>query len=281
MGIVVPFIFGAAVALAFGYATVTAVFVGLILTATSVSISAQTLMELGFLRSREGLALLAAAVVDDILVVLLLSGLLAVFLQEGNAGIGQYILIGGRIVLYLIGAILVGTFVLSPLVRRVSALPISEGVIALVVVTTLFFAWASESIGGMAAITGSFIAGLFFARSPLRHQIEQGMHTIAYGLLVPVFFISVGLRANVWALSGEAIMFTLAIIVVAVLGKILGCGLGASASGFSRIESLRVGVGMVSAERLGLLSLLLCWRPGSSMTLSWRRSFSSCWRPLF
>jgi Kef-type K+ transport system membrane component KefB len=253
LGVVFPLVLGTAVALPFGYTPTTAVFIGLLLTATSVSISAQTLMELGFLRSREGLALLAAAVVDDILVVVLLSGLLAAFAQDGSSGLGQYVLIGGRIVLYLAVALLAGAFLLGPLVRRVSRLPISEGVIASVIVTTLLFAWAAEAIGGMAAITGSFIAGLFFARTPLRRQIEESMHTIAYGLLVPIFFVSVGLSANVWDLSGEALTFTLVIILVAILSKILGSGLGARASGFSAKQSLRVGAGMVSRGEVGLI----------------------------
>jgi Kef-type K+ transport system membrane component KefB len=253
MGIVFPLALGVPTALAFGYSSTAALFIALILTATSVSISAQTLMELGFLRSREGLALLGAAVVDDVLVVLLLSGFLATFGHVENQAIGQYLLIGVRIVLYLLVAAVIGVFLLTPVVRKVSTLPISEGVIALVIVVTLLFAWASEAIGGMAAITGSFLAGLFFARTPLRRRIEEGMHTITYGLLVPVFFVSIGLRANGQGLGASDLVFALTIIVVAVLGKIVGCGLGARASGFNTNESLRVGVGMVSRGEVGLI----------------------------
>jgi len=253
MGIVFPLILAIPVALAFGYSLTTAMFIGLILTATSVSISAQTLMELGFLRSREGLALLAAAVVDDILVILLLSVFLATFANGGGQGLGQYALIAVRIIIYIVGAVIIGAFLFAPLVRKVSTLPISEGIIALVIVITLLYAWSAEAIGGMAAITGSFLAGLFVARSGMQRHIEEGMHAITYGLLVPVFFVSIGLRANGRGLDSEAIIFALVIIIVAILGKIIGCGLGARVSGFNTRESLRVGVGMVSRGEVGLI----------------------------
>jgi len=254
LGVVVPLLLGAAVALAFGFSLVSAIFVGLILTATSVSISAQTLMELGILRSREGLALLAAAVVDDILVILLLSGYVAVTGESsGGVGLSDLIVIAGRMAVYLVGALLIGSLLFTRLARRVSALPISEGLIALVIVVTLIYAWSAEAIGGMAAITGSFVAGLLFASTPLRENIEEGIHTITYGFLVPIFFVSVGLRANGRALSGEDLLFTLAIVVIAVLSKIIGCGLGARLSGFSNREALRVGIGMVSRGEVGLI----------------------------
>lgn len=253
MGIVFPLILGAGVALGFGYSTTPAIFIGLILTATSVSISAQTLIELGFLRSREGLALLAAAVVDDVLVILLLSGFLAAFGDGQGQGLAQLVWIGGRILLYIVVAVLAGVFLFAPMVNRVAGLPISEGLLALAIVVTLLYSWSAEALGGMAAITGSFIAGLFFARTTMKRHIEEGMHAITYGLLVPVFFVSVGLRANARDLSSEGLVFAVAILVVAILGKIVGCGLGAAASGFSIRESLRVGIGMVSRGEVGLI----------------------------
>lgn len=254
LGVVVPLLLGAAVALAFGFSLTSAIFVGLILTATSVSISAQTLMELGLLRSREGLTLMAAAVVDDILVILLLSGYVAVAGESsGGVRLSDLIIIAGRMAVYLVGALLIGSLLFTRLARRVSALPISEGLIALVIVVTLIYAWAAETIGGMAAITGSFLAGLLFAGTPLRQNIAKGIHTITYGLLVPIFFVSVGLRANGRALSGEDLLFTLAIVVIAVLGKMIGCGLGARFRGCPNREALRVGIGMVSRGEVGLI----------------------------
>lgn len=252
MGVVVPFFAGYWVALAFNFAQQTAIFVGLTLTATSVSISAQTMMELGILRSREGIALLAAAVADDVLVILLLSAYLA--LADPNAGgIGAIAAIGLRMTIYLVGVIVLGTLFLGRLVRRVADLPISEGLVALVIVVVLLFSWSAEAVGRMSAITGAFLAGLLFNRTPLRARIEEGIHTVTYGLLVPVFFVSVGLRANARVLQGELLIFAVVIVVVALLGKLIGCGAGARLTGFTNIESLRIGIGMASRGEVGLI----------------------------
>src|SRR5690606_10458216 len=124
------------------------------LAATSVSISAQTLMELNVLRSRVGLALLGAAVFDDILVILLLSIAIAFIGGAGSglAGVGLTIL---GMVLYLALAIAVGIYLVPPLLNLVNRLPISRGGIAFVLVACLLYAWAAEQLGGMAAITGA------------------------------------------------------------------------------------------------------------------------------
>jgi Kef-type K+ transport system membrane component KefB len=199
------------------------------------------------------LTLLAAAVVDDILVLLLLSTTIALSGPDSANGAASIIAIVVRLMLYLGVAALFGVFVLPRLVRRVSTLPISEGLIAAVIVTTLIYAWAAEAVGGMAAITGAFLAGLMFAATPLREKIEDGIHTITYGLLVPIFFVSIGLKANARSLDSSALLFTLAIVIVAILSKIFGCGLGARLTGYTNRESLRVGVGMVSRGEVGLI----------------------------
>ncbi len=166
IGVAVPLALGALVVLPFGYQGQAALFVGMILTATSVSISAQTLLELGVLRSREGAALLGAAVVDDILVILLLSVFVA--LAASSAGLAAIALISVRMLLYL-GLAAAAAFILLPrLADWVDTQPISEGLAALVLVVTLGFAWLAEAGGGLAAITGAFIAGLGFGRSHLR-----------------------------------------------------------------------------------------------------------------
>jgi Kef-type K+ transport system membrane component KefB len=224
---------------------------GVILTATSVSISAQTLLELGKLRSREGLALLGAAVVDDVLVILLLSVLTAVV--HGGAGPGALLTISLKMLAYLSVTTLLGFFVLPRMAEWVHGQPISEGLAALVLVTALLFAWSAEVVGGLAAITGAFIAGIGFGRSRLRDEIERDMRTITYGFLVPVFFVSIGLKTNARLLVGPDLWFTLVLVLVAAVSKIAGCGLGARLGGFTFQESLRVGVGMISRGEVGLI----------------------------
>ena len=251
LGVILPLAGGYLTARLFGVATVEAIFIGLALSATSVSISAQTLMELGVLRSKVGLGLLGAAVFDDILVVLLLSGATVVFgAAEGGAGIGVILL---RMVLFLVGASAVGLFVVPRLMARVEGLPVSQAVPTAALVICFLFAWSSEALGGMAAITGAFMAGLFFARTSYVHHIETSLAALAYGLFVPIFLVNIGLQANLRAISGAAWYSAIALTVVAIVTKVVGSGLGALAGGFDRRDSLRLGVGMISRGEVGLI----------------------------
>ena len=120
-------------------------------------------------------------------------------------------------------------------------------------VTTLLFGWAAEVIGGIAAITGAFLVGLFLSRTPQRHQLEAGVAAIAYGFFVPVFFVSIGLAVDLRAITGSAWIFAIVITIVAILSKILGSGGGARLSGFNWLESLQMGIGMVSRGEVGLI----------------------------
>ena len=250
-GVIVPLALGALMVLPFGYRGQAALFVGMILTATSVSISAQTLLELGMLRSREGIALLGAAVVDDILVILLLSVVVA--LASSGAGAAAIALVFVRMLLYL-GLATVTAFVVLPrLADWMDNQPISEGLTALVLVVTLAYAWLAEVGGGLAAITGAFIAGVGFGRSHLHATIARSMHTITYAFLVPIFFVSIGLKTNVRLLVGPDLLLVFVLVIVAVASKVLGSGIGARLGGFSNRESLRVGVGMISRGEVGLI----------------------------
>ncbi|RME32492.1 MAG: cation:proton antiporter [Thermoflexia bacterium] len=251
LGVLFPIALGLGVSLLFGFTLLEGMLIGLMLAATSVSISAQTMIELGVLRSRVGVALLGAAVVDDILVILLLSTASALIGEGGNVGHILWVLV--RMVLFLALAVWVGARVIPRLPVRVERLPISEGVMALVVVTTLFFGWAAEALGGVAAITGAFLAGLAFARSPLHQYIRDRMHTLAYAWVVPIFFVHIGLEADARAIGMDGIGCALTLIGAAMLSKVVGCGLGGLAGGFSFADALRLGVGMMSRGEVGLI----------------------------
>jgi Kef-type K+ transport system membrane component KefB len=251
LGVIVPLLMGVGTALLFGSGINEAVFIGLALSATSVSISAQTLMELGVLRSEVGLSLLGAAVFDDILVILLLSTA-SIVLGTGGAETSLLFTVL-RMVLYLAAAIAVGAFVIPPAARIVSELPISQGVVAFAVVVVLFYAWSAEELGGVASITGAFLAGLFFARTPLAGQIETGLSALAYGFFVPIFFVNIGLESDLRAISGDMWLFAIALTVVAIVSKVIGSGAGALLGGLQRRDSLRLGIGMISRGEVGLI----------------------------
>jgi Kef-type K+ transport system membrane component KefB len=251
MGVLAPVALGTGTGLLFGLELEPALFLGLTLGATSVSISAQTLMELKVLRTRVGLGLLGAAVFDDVMIILLLSIFLAV-ITGGASAVGiLWILV--KMIIFLAASTAFGLYVLPKLVRITRRLPISQGVLSLAMVILLFYGVAAEVVGGMAAITGSFLAGLMFARCEEKERLAQGVSALAYGLFVPIFFVSIGLAVNVRDLEGEALLLTAVIIVVAIASKFFGSGLGARWAGFTWRESWQMGAGMVSRGEVGLI----------------------------
>lgn len=251
MGVVWPILLGWGAGLLFGLDQPASIFLGLTLGATSVSISAQTLIELKALRTRVGLSLLGAAVFDDILIILLLSVFLA--LQGGSGGASDVLLIIVRMVLFLLTSVALGLWILPWVIRRFAKLPISQGLLTVSLVIMLTYGIAAEYFGGMAAITGAFLAGLMLARTHEKERIETGMHALAYGLFVPIFFVNIGLSIDLHEFQLQGLFFTVVIILVAVIGKWVGSGWGARLGGLSRHESIQLGAGMISRGEVGLI----------------------------
>lgn len=260
LGVILPVGMGLAGGLLLGMDFQHGMFLGLTLGATSVSISAQTLMEMGKLRTRVGLGLLGAAVFDDVLVILLLSTYVA--LQGGGSGIASILLVLGKMIVFLIFSAAFGLWVLPRLTRLTSNLPISQGILSLALVILLVYGLAAELLGGMAAITGSFLAGLMFTRTPEREHVESGIKAISYGFLVPVFFVSIGLSVNLRDLDLNALWTLVLITLIAIAGKILGAGLGARLGKYSLRESVQLGIGMISRGEVGLIVAAVGLRAG-------------------
>lgn len=250
-GVVVPLVLGALLALLFGYPGLEAVFIGIILTATSVSISAQTLMELGYLRSKVGIALLGAAVVDDVLGILILS-LFVALAGAGSTGAGLVWLVV-RMVLFLVGGYVVGRAVLPRFVEWMDEIPLAESMVAAVLAIMFIYGWAAETLGAVAPITGTFLAGLILTQSRLQHKIADRLFPIAFGFLVPIFLVNIGLNANLRVLNQQQWLFGGLLVLVAVLGKVVGCGVGARLGGFEPRAAFQLGVGMISRGEVGLI----------------------------
>ena len=251
IGVLVPVGLGLGAGYMFDMDFSHAMFLGLTLGATSVSISAQTLIELKMLRSRVGLGLLGAAVFDDILVILLLSTYLAI--ETGGSGLSSILIVLGRMILFLGLSSAIGIWFLPWVTRITAKLPISQGLVTLAIVTLLFFGLAAELVGGMAAITGTFLAGLMFARTPEKERIEEGLHALAYSFFVPIFFVNIGLSVNVRELDASALWVMLVISALAIIGKLVGAGGGAKLAHYSWRESLQLGIGMISRGEVGLI----------------------------
>ena len=249
-GALVSVLLGWGVGLFFGLTSLQAVFLGLTLGASSVSISAQTLIELKKLKSKVGLSLLGAAVLDDMLVILLLSVFFA--LPSQGEGTPSFFWIFGRMLLFFGLAIGFGLWLLPLLVKWVRNLPISQGVLSLAIVVALGYAIAAELIGGMATITGAFLAGLMFARSPEKEALEPRIHALAYGFFVPIFFVNIGLSVNIFSLKGSLGLLAL-VVVAAVAGKLFGAGFGGRLAGLTWRESAQLGIGMVPRAEVSLI----------------------------
>ena len=252
-GVVLPLVGGAALAVAFGFPLYwEGIFIGTILTATSVSISAQTLIELGALRSREGATILGAAVIDDVMGIIVLS--LVVAFARASAGgvdVAQIAIVAVRIVAFFIVAVVAGRW-LPHVFRWASALGVSQGVLAAAVVLAFLYSWAAEYVGAVAAITGAYVAGVLIAQTEFKKQVDAGIHPLTYSMFVPAFFIGIGLQANGREL-GDRAAFTIVLVVVAIVTKAVGCGVFARLFGFTTKESIRVGAGMISRGEVGLI----------------------------
>jgi len=154
---------------------------------------------------------------------------------------------------FLVIGAAIGLYIFPRLYRRVSRLPISQGLVALTLVLLFLYGLSSELVGGMAAITGAFLAGLMVGRTTEKDRVDNGLNAIAYGLFVPIFFVNIGLQINVREMPVSAIWLILAISVVGILGKIIGSGIGAKLGGFRWLEAIQLGIGMVSRGEVGLI----------------------------
>lgn len=254
-GVFLPLAAGHAIARGFGYPHPESIFIGTVLTATSVSISAQTLFEMDKLRTKEGSTILGAAVIDDVMGLVLLSVVVALYgAGAGGHGGGSIPVILVKLVLYLALGIGLG-YLVRRLLRLVDRWPGTEVLLALAVAVVLVYAFTAQQFGGMAPITGAYLAGIVIGQEErLKHQITEKLSIMAYGFFVPVFFVSIGLEANAReALGGSGLAFTALIVLAAILTKVVGSGLGVKAVGFTWPESLRVGTGMVSRGEVALI----------------------------
>jgi Kef-type K+ transport system membrane component KefB len=123
----------------------------------------------------------------------------------------------------------------------------------LTLVVLLGYGLAAELIGGMAAITGTFMAGLMFSRTPEKSSIESSLHSLSYAFFVPIFFVSIGLNVNLREFQLDSLWILLAISLIAIFGKIIGAGSGALLAKYTPREALQLGIGMVSRGEVGLI----------------------------
>ena len=258
IGVIVPLIGGFAVAYFFndGSATDTTtstflqnVFIGIILTATSVSITVETLKEMGKLNTRAGNAILGAAIIDDILGIIALT--IITSLADTSVNVAIILL---KIVGFFVFAAAVGVlfyFLFNKWVKYYNKDKRRFVIIAFVF--CLLISYCAEVFFGVADITGAFIAGLVISNVQRSNYIAARFETMSYMLLSPMFFASIGIKVVLPNMTGSIILFSVLLAIVAVLTKVVGCGLGAKICRFSNKESLQIGVGMISRGEVALI----------------------------
>ena len=224
-------------------------FVGIVLTATSVSITVETLREMGKLKGKMGTSILGAAIIDDILGIIALT-VITSFTVPGV----EIMVVLLKIFLFFVFIAVCGFFVFR-LFRKLEIVYGTKRRVAIyAVVFCLLLSYISEVYFGVADITGAYFAGLILCNvTETKSYIASKINITSYMFFTPIFFASIGIKTVITGMSQELILFTLALLIVAILSKIVGCGLGAKICGFSNMDSLAIGVGMISRGEVALI----------------------------
>ena len=231
------------------------IFIGVILTATSVSITVETLKEMGKLSTKSGNAILGAAVIDDILGIIALTVIMSVGGNKSGAAEGPSIgIVLLKIVLFFVFAILVSiafNFLYNKWTGR-SKRDLRRYVI-IAFVFCLFMSFCAEYFFDVADITGAFVAGLALSNGTKAEYLTNRFSTLSYMFLSPIFFASIGLAVVLPDMNMTIILFSVVLLIVAILTKVIGCGIGAKFFGYSNKDCLRIGVGMISRGEVALI----------------------------
>ncbi|HBC97873.1 MAG TPA: cation:proton antiporter [Clostridium sp.] len=252
-GIVLPLVLGTLSAYLFFDNFLENVFVGVILTATSVSITVETLKELGKLNTRTGINILGAAVIDDILGLMLISVVLAAAQTSGSAGILSVVYVFAKIILFCIFAI-IGVVYLPKFMNKFKKhIKPGRELLTFSIASALLAAYIAEVLG-IASITGAYICGLMFSSSLHREYLERNVRSISSGFLSLIFFASIGIEANLKEINMDVFFITLIMFIIAVVGKLVGCGGAARLLKMSRSESVQIGIGMISRGEVAIIT---------------------------
>ncbi len=224
-------------------------FMGVILTATSVSITVETLKELGKLKTCSGNAILGAAIIDDILGIIALT--LITSMADESVNVWLVML---KILLFFVFALIVGFLFYK--FYRIWSESSNRGLHRHAIIAFVFcllMSYVAETFFGVADITGAFLAGLIFSKCRRSDYLAANFDTISYLYLSPIFFASIGLKVVLPPMNGTLILFSVLLVLVAILTKVIGCGLGAKLCHYKNYQCARIGVGMISRGEVALI----------------------------
>lgn len=254
-GVFVPLVCGALLYMGFyGFAPwgsnefYEAVFIGTILTATSVSITVQTLKEMGKLKGTVGTTILSAAIIDDVIGIIVLTFVIGFKNPESNPG--KVVL---STVLFFVFAIVVGYIIYKVFKIVDKKYPHTRRIPIIGLALCLAFAYIAEKYFGIADITGAYVAGIILCSIQDSGYIAEKMDINSYMLFGPVFFASIGLKTNISGVTGEILLFSICFVLVGLVAKIIGCGLMAKLCRFKNHDCLKIGIGMMTRGEVALI----------------------------
>lgn len=255
MGVLIPLIGGTLLYMAFYGAApwgsddfFKAVFIGVIMTATSVSITVQTLKELGKLKSVLGTTIISAAIIDDVIGIIVLTFVIGY--KQSSGGLGKVML---NTVLFFGLAIVCGYVVYKIFKRLSRKYPHTQRIPILSLALCMAMAYIAEEYFGIADITGAYVAGVMLCSIKESNYIDEKININSYMLFGPVFFASIGLKTNLDSISPKLLAFSIGFVVVALLTKIIGCGFAGLVTKHSKMECLKIGVGMMTRGEVALI----------------------------
>ncbi len=254
-GVFIPLVCGALLYMAFyGFAPwgseefYKAVFVGTILTATSVSITVESLREMGKLKGKVGTTILSAAIIDDVIGIIVLT-----FVIGFKSPDSKPMAVLTNTVLFFVFAIVVGFLCYKVFQFVDSKYPHTRRIPIAGLALCLAMAYIAERYFGIADITGAYVAGIILCSIRDSEYIAEKMDTSSYILFGPVFFASIGLKTNVDSVNMSILLFSLAFVAVGLISKIVGCGIMARLCKFNGLDSLKIGVGMMTRGEVALI----------------------------
>ncbi len=258
LGVLVPLAGGFGIAALFNNGAISDVptslflqnlFIGVILTATSVSITVETLKEIGKLSTRAGNAILGAAIIDDILGIVALT----VITSFADTSVNLWFVLAKILGFFVFSGVVgfIFYYLFNKFVNRYNRDMRRFVIVAFAFCLVLSF--CAEQFFGVADITGAYIAGLIISNNPRSNYISSRFDTLSYMFLSPMFFASIGLKVSLPHMTTSILIFSILLVVVAALTKILGCGLGAKLSRYTNHEAIQVGCGMISRGEVALI----------------------------
>ncbi len=254
-GVAVPLVMGAILYMMFyGWAAVgteeffKAVFIGCIMTATSVSITVQSLREMGYLKGRVGTTILSAAIIDDIIGIIVLTFVIG-FKNPDSDPIKVIV----NTVLFFVAAIIGGMLAYFIFKKVDTKYPHTRRIPIAGLALCFVLAYVAEEFFGIADITGAYVAGIVLCSIKDSQYIEEKVDINSYMLFGPVFFASIGLKTSVDNIDSSLILFCVGFVIVALISKIIGCGLMSRVCGFKGVDCLKIGVGMMTRGEVALI----------------------------